>query len=160
MKGQEFPAHRNILAARSPVFASTLSNDMKETATGIIVIDDCDLSCFSDFLSFLYCGNVENLSTENAFSLFTAADKYDVQDLKSKCLEFIKMNLSVDTFCSTIALALQHSEKVLIELATDFFIKNLQKIIVTDEWQSFLSEYPIQSNELLIKALVIKNEDM
>ena len=154
VKGREFSAHRNILKARSPVFASTFRNEMKEKATGVIDIEDCDPSSFSDFLCFLYCGDLEILTTENVFSLFTTSDKYDVQDLRVECLEFMKKNLSIDTFCDTIALGLQHSEKSLIELTTDFFIKNLQEIIVTVKWQSFLIEYPIQSNELLIKALV------
>lgn len=154
VKGQEFPAHRSILSARSPVFASTFRNDMKERATGVIDIEDCDPSSFLDFLCFLYCGSVESITTENVFSLFTMADKYDVQDLRLQCLEFMKKNLSVDSFCDTVTLALQHLEKDLIALTTDFFANNLQEIIVTVKWQSFLVANPIQSNEIMIKALV------
>lgn len=153
VKGQEFPAHKIILEARSPVFASTFRNDMKERATGIVEIEDCDPSCFSNFLCFLYCGD-GGISQENVFSLFTVADKYDVQDLRTKCLEFIKNNLSIDTFCDTITLALQHSETELIKLSTDFFTKNAPKIIVTVKWQVFSAENPTQSNELFIKLLV------
>lgn len=158
VKGQEFLAHRNILAARSPVFASTFKSDMKEKATGIVDIEDCDPSSFSDFLCFLYCGNIENLSSENALSIFTIADKYDVQDLRSECLEFIKKTLSVDTFCDAITLALQHFEKELIELAIDFYATHFQEIIVTVKWQSFVVENPIQSNEIMVKALVSKKK--
>lgn len=154
VKGQEFPAHRAILKARSPVFDSTLRNDMKEKATGVIDIEDCDPITFSDFLSFLYCGDMENLSMENVFSLFTTADKYEVLDLRSKCIEFIKKNLSIDTFCETITLALQYSESELLKLCTYFFAKNFEKIIVTVKWQSFLAQNPTESNELFIKALV------
>lgn len=153
VKEQEFPAHRLILKARSPVFASTFKYDTKEKATGVIDIEDCDPSSFSDFLYFLYCGTTEKLSSKNVFSLFTAADKYDVPDLRSECMKFIKKNLSIDNFCDAIVLALKHSEKELIELTTDFFRKNLQKIILTAKWQSFLIENPTQGNELLIKAL-------
>lgn len=156
VKGQEFLAHRTILTARSPVFASTFKNDMKEKATGMVEIEDCDPSSFSDFLCFLYCGNVENISTENVFNLFTAADKYDVQDLRSQCVEFMKKNLTVDTFCYTVTLALQHLEKELLDLTIDFFAKRFQEIIVTVQWQSFIVENPIQSNEIMIKALVSK----
>ena len=154
VKGQEFLAHRNILGARSPVFASTFTNDMKERATGIVNIDDCDPSSFSDFLCFLYCGSTENITLENVFSLFTSADKYDVQDLRSECLEFLKENLSVDSFCDTITLAIQHREKELIELTTDFFAKHFKEIIVTVKWQTFVVENPIQSNEIMIKSFV------
>lgn len=154
VQGQEFRAHRIILKARSPVFASTFRIDMKEKATGVVDVEDCDPSTFSDFLSFLYCGELEKFSEDNVFSLFTAADKYDVPDLRSMCMGLMKNNLTIDTFCDTIALALQHSEADLIELSTDFFAKNLQEIIVTVKWQSFVVENPIQGNELMIKALV------
>ena len=68
VKGLEFPAHRVILKARSPVFDSAFRHDMKEKASGVLNIEDCDSSTFLDFLSFLYCGEVENLSAKNVFS--------------------------------------------------------------------------------------------
>lgn len=154
VKEQKFPAHKLILKARSPVFAAALRNNMKERETGIYNVEDCEPAHFLDFLHFLYCGEEKIITAENVFNLFTIADKYDVLDLRTKCMEFMKYNLSIDTFCDTIALALQHSENELIKLSTDFFAKNLQKIIVTVKWRSFILENPIQSNELLIKALV------
>lgn len=157
MKGQEFPAHRLILKSRSPVLASAFRYDMKEKSTGILDIEDCEPSIFSQFLHFLYCGELESFSDENAFELFAVADKYDVPDLRAMCMEFMKDNLSVDTFCDIIALALQHSEAELIELCTNFFARNLQKILLTVKWQSFITENPIQGNELMIKALVTDN---
>lgn len=153
VKGQEFPAHKAILSARSPVFASAFRNEMKEKATGIVDIVDYDPSSFSDFLHFIYCDDVESLSEGNVFSLFSAADKYDVPDLRTKCMEFMKQNLSVDTFCETITLAVQHTEMELVNLTTDFFIKNAEKIIRTVQWQSFVAENPTQSNELFIKFM-------
>ena len=154
MKGQEFQAHRLVLKAQSPVFAAIFRNDMQEKVTGIINIEDCDPSSFQDFLCFLYCGEVRKLSPKSAFNLFTVADKYNVSDLRSLCMEFIKMNLSVDTFCDTIELAFLHSESdpELIELSKDFLEKNLQKIIESDKWKSFVVENPKLSNE--VKALV------
>lgn len=155
VKGSEFPAHKLILRARSPVFASTFRNNMKEKSTGIIEIDDCNPDSFSNFLSFLYSGDIDNLSVENVFSLFTTSDKYDVQDLKTKCLEFMRENLSVDTICDTIRLAVLHSETELIELSTNFFAKHLEEILVTVKWQVFLAENVTLGNELLIKALAL-----
>lgn len=126
---------------------------MKEKTTGIIDIEDCEPSSFSDFLYFLYCGDVKIISADNVFNLFIAADKYDVQDLRTKCMEYMNRNLSVDTFCDAITMALWHSETELVKLATDFFIKNAEQIIVTAKWQTFVAENPTQSNELFIKAL-------
>lgn len=153
MKGQEFPAHRAILRARSPVFASTFRHDTKEKITGVVDIEDCESSAFSDFLCFLYWGDSDIISIENVYSLFTLGDKYDVLDLREKCVEFMEENLSAETFCDTITVALLHSETELITLATKFFIEHALKIAKTVKWQSFSDDYPRQSNELLIKAL-------
>ena len=159
VKGQEFPAHSAILRARSPVFASTYRYDTKEKATGIINIEDCDPSSFSDFLCFLYCGDTEVISLGNVFSLFIASDKYDVEDLRAKCVEFMKENVSIDTFCDTIVLALQHCETELITIASDFFTKHALEIAKTVKWQTFAANNPTQSNELFIKALASKEQN-
>lgn len=154
VKGQKFPAHRLILKAQSPVFAAALQSDMQEKVTGVIDIDDCDPSTFSDFLCFLYCGEVRKLSAENAFSLFTVADKYNVVDLRSMCMEFIKLNLSIDTFCDTIVVSMLYpdTKSELVELITDFLAENLQKITETDAWKSFVVQNPELSKELMRKA--------
>lgn len=154
VKGEEFPVHKAILKARSSVFKSTFRTDMKEKATGIVEIDDCDPSSFSNFLCYLYCADEGVISKENVFSLFTAADKYDVQDLREKCLEFMKDNLTVETFCDAITVALQHSETALLKFATNFFRKNAAKIVVTVMWQLFAAENPTHSNELIVKLLL------
>lgn len=160
VKGQEFPAHKAILIARSPVFASMFRNDMKEKETGILDIEDGDPSTFSDFLCFFYCIEADNLSEKNVFSLFTAADKYDVPDLRAKCIEFMKKMLSIDTFCEVITLALQHNETELINFSTKFFLKNAPEIVRTVKWQSFLIENPVQSNELFIKFTTLNGNSI
>ena len=151
VQGHKFEAHKIILKARSPVLASTFRNDMKEKATGVVDIEDCDPSSFSDFLCFLYCGDKKIISKSNAFNLFVTADKYDVQDLRAQCLIFMKENLCIDTFCDTMTLALRHSESELVKLTTDFFVENATEIIKTVKWQSFLSENPTAGNELFLK---------
>ena len=129
---------------------------MKEKQTGIIDIHDCEPAVFSDFLRFVYYEEINNLSEENVFGLFTLSDKYDVPDLRAICMEFMKANLSVETFCDTISLALTHTETELIKLCTDFFIGNAEKIIETVKWQSFLLQNPIHCNELFIKYVASK----
>lgn len=133
------------------MLASTFRRDMKESATGFVEIEDCDPPPFSDFLYFLYCGDIAMIGPENVFSLYTLADKYEVLGLKAECLDFIRNNMAVDTFCQTISLALRHSETELIASATDFFVANAEEILLTVEWQTFVAENPTHSNELFIK---------
>lgn len=123
---------------------------MKENETGVIDIEDCDPSVFSDFLGFLYSNDMNNLSGENAFGLFTMADKYNCPELRTKCLRFIKESLSAENFCKALAIALLHNEPGMLPMVTDFFIKNAKNILESVEWQRFLEENPTCSNELFI----------
>ena len=112
MKGQEFPAHKLILKARSPVFASMFRSDANEKRSNVVDIDDCDPSIFSDFLYFLYGGSIEYHSRDNdenlskACNLFTLADKYNVGELRSQCWEFMINNLSPENFSEIMSLPL------------------------------------------------------
>lgn len=112
VQGQEFQAHKLILRARSPVFASLFQNDK---ATAVVDIEDCNPSIFSDFLRFIYCQELDRLSEENVSSLLAAADKFGVSDLRTKCLEFMKEKFNVHILDDTAAP--RHSETESIQLA-------------------------------------------
>ena len=49
--GQEFPAHRFLLAARSPVFMAELFGHMKERTAPCIQVDDMEPLIFESLLS-------------------------------------------------------------------------------------------------------------
>ncbi|XP_010552340.1 PREDICTED: BTB/POZ domain-containing protein At1g55760 isoform X2 [Tarenaya hassleriana] len=80
-------AHRAILAARSPVFYSMFSHDLKEKELSTINIPDMSFAACQAFLSYIY-GNIrhEDFLTHR-LALLQAADKYDIADLKEACHE-------------------------------------------------------------------------
>lgn len=135
VKKHEFPAHKVIPKARPDVFATALRNDMKEQDTECLDIENCEPSVFYDFLCFLYSEDENSISAKNVIDLFSIAEKYDVPDLKEKCIEFMKENLTIETFCDTIAMAFQYSQTNLINVSTKFFVENAPRIIQTDKWQ-------------------------
>ena len=150
---REFNVHRIVLAARSPVFASMFEHDLAEKNTNVVDIPDCTAESFEVFLHYLYSGCAETLFVSNVYNVYYAADKYHVDDLKELCVDFMKKNLSIETFCDIIALSLHHGESKLQKAATHFFCKNIKKIIKTVHWQKYMKENSTQANELLIKAL-------
>lgn len=149
----EFRAHRIILSARSPVFASMFQHDMAEKKSGEVDVSDCATSGFEVFLQYMYSGNTDTMSPSNVLDLYYIADKYQVCDLKSDCVEYMKNNLAVYNFCDVIALSLRHNESDLQRFATRFFCKNVKKIVKTVQWQKYMAENPTQANELFIKAI-------
>lgn len=149
---KEFLVHQNILMARSTVFEAMLSHDMTEKNEGVIDVPDCDPESMQEFLHYVYCGKVENWSSDIALGLYYLADKYNIIPLKGKCTEFLKKSLSISTVCDIIQLALNHSDSDLLEHSTEYFLNHVSDILSTDGWMSFLNSNSVAANELFIKA--------
>ena len=159
VQDREFKAHKSILGARTPVFTSMFKHKMSENITGVVEIDDCDAIAFGEFLYYLYSGRVEKFSPSTVFNLYKIADKYQVNELKSYCMEYIKNNISTDIFCDAIILSVQYEEEELMNLAIKFLSENMTEIMDTEKWQNFLCEHPSESNKLLLEALKLQKED-
>ncbi|KAM0070670.1 putative chromatin remodeling & transcription regulator BTB-POZ family [Helianthus debilis subsp. tardiflorus] len=80
-------AHRAILAARSPVFKSMFSHDLKEKEMSVINISDMSIEACQAFLSYIYGNIIDQHFLTHRLELLRAADKYDVTDLKEACHE-------------------------------------------------------------------------
>ena len=74
-------AHRFIVGARSPVFASLFEDATVESVTRKIKITDIEVEVFDELLFFLYTGTLR--STANNRNLLRAAEKYQV-NLKNR----------------------------------------------------------------------------
>lgn len=153
VKNQEIRAHKNIIAARNPVFASMFTHEMSEKISGIVDIEDCEPDAIRQFLHYLYSGRIEKFSLETVFGLHEVADKYQVHELKTDCLEFMRNSLSVDTFCDVIEVSAKYGEEEMREMATNFLSNNTTDIMASEKWQNFLFENPVESNKLLLEAL-------
>lgn len=149
---RDFKVHKVILAAHSPIFACMFEHDMAEKRYNEVDIRDCTAESFEVFIQYIYCGSTDTMSTSNVYNAYYAADKYQVDGLKKKCVQFMRRNLSLKTFCDVIALSLRHGESRLQKKAVDFFCRNFREIIITSEWQKYLAKNPIHGNELFIKA--------
>ena len=93
--GRDFPAHKNILAARSEVFAAMFKHPTKENLTNQIKIEDIEPDVFHEMLRFIYTGRVPLKMLETmAASLFIAADKYLLDELKIECENYFTHQMS------------------------------------------------------------------
>lgn len=149
VQGKEYKAHRAVLIARSSVFAAMFLHETSEKQTGLINIADCDSESFGDFLKFLYCGKWEEPSTRCAFHLFETSDKYNVQELKKFCVEYLMENLTVENLSNVVILAEKYEEEDLMTAAQDFFNKNFSKILPTPEWDCLVKNNYRLSKKLL-----------
>lgn len=101
---KEIKAHKVLLAARSPVFESMLTNGMIESSSNIIEVSDIDYEVMKEMIDFMYTGFVSNLS-KYALDLLFAAEKYHLRGLKVICENYLKTHLNQDNVISILLAA-------------------------------------------------------
>ena len=136
-RGKELKAHKCILAARSSIFEAMFKHDTIENKTSIVDIKDIEYDVLKEMLRYIYVGKVENIKTV-ASDLLIAADKYDIQDLKSKCENCIGNNISVENAVQIFDLADRYNASRLKNRVMSFMKSNIDRIEKTDAFKAKL----------------------
>ncbi|KAJ1276442.1 hypothetical protein BS78_05G214800 [Paspalum vaginatum] len=159
--GEEFMAHKYVLAARSPVFKAALFGTMKESAATRIKIDDMEPRVFQAMLHFIYTDSVLDDQIDRADRtmvaqhLLVAADRYGLERLKLVCEDMLCSCMDTSTAVSTLVLAEQHGCRGLKEFCFRFlkYPGNLKEVMASDDGlQHLRSVCPILLVELLSKV--------
>ncbi|CAD6341327.1 unnamed protein product [Miscanthus lutarioriparius] len=116
VSGESVPAHRSVLATRSPVFMAQLYGHTKEASTSApcMEVKDMEAEVFRAMLRFIYTDTAPELErsgwqvTAMAQHLLEAADRYGLERLKRMCEEKVSMDISVSNVTTMLALAEQH----------------------------------------------------
>lgn len=115
VEGEDFSAHKIVLAMRSPVFKAELYGPMKGKTTRKITVQDMQPAVFSALLHFIYTDalpSMEDLDDderkEMVKHLLVAADRYAVERLKMICEGILCKSLDVESVATMLALADQH----------------------------------------------------
>lgn len=149
VEGKNIAAHRMILEARSSVFNAMFNHDTKENKTGEVSIIDVDKNTMETILIHMYTGDIDNLTTENVLPLYAAAEKYDINDIKELCSDFIIRNISFDWVCDVIEFAELYEEAEIGGRARQYFKENARKVLKTEKWKTFARDNHALSVELL-----------
>ncbi|KAG8175894.1 hypothetical protein JTE90_019315 [Oedothorax gibbosus] len=107
---EKLPAHKAILAARSPVFAEMFEHRLHENITNV-TIEDIYTNTFKDFLLFLYTGGVGDSTCESLVSLYPVSKKYQVLSLQKFCVLSLSSVLTVDYASDVLLLADMYEDK-------------------------------------------------
>ncbi|XP_071676662.1 BTB/POZ and MATH domain-containing protein 2-like [Lolium perenne] len=133
--GEEFPAHRLVLAMRSPVFKEELYGLTREKDTSRIVVDDIQSSVFRALLHFVYTDSLlppmdapppGDDTKEMIQHLLAAADRYAVQRLKSLCESILCKGIDTSSVITTLGLANRQNCIGLKDACIEFIV-SLQK---------------------------------
>ncbi|KAF0900522.1 hypothetical protein E2562_032118 [Oryza meyeriana var. granulata] len=128
VQGEQFAAHRVVLAMRSPVFNAELFGPMSN-AGDPIKVGDMQPAVFKVLLDFIYTDSLaamedldEDTRRELARHLLVAADRYDMDRLKLICGNILEKSLTAQTVASTMALAELHGCRELRDACVEFVI--------------------------------------
>ncbi|GFR24734.1 speckle-type POZ protein A [Trichonephila clavata] len=149
------PVHKNILAARSPVFSAMFKNDMRESQEKTVDISDIGISVLRVMLVYIYTGNTEDINMSNAQDLLYAAEKYQLMRLKKVCAEYLKSNASDQNVLNLLVLGDLHDQD-LRDFAVNFICYKVAEFSVlenTEEWKRLQTEKPSLAMEILISLV-------
>ncbi|KAL5229710.1 hypothetical protein ABZP36_028486 [Zizania latifolia] len=157
--GEKFPAHRAVLAARSPVFLAELLGNMSESTSSPITLRDIEPATFRALLRFIYTdelagdggGELEAGSpTDSLVHLLVAADRYALDRLKLMCAQKLVDSMTAEAVADILACAETHSCPELKKICIDFFAveNNFRKAVFTDGFAVLVQKFPLIAAEL------------
>ena len=144
---KDFKVHKNILSARSPVFAAMFKHNTKENENNIVDISDIDEKVMQDMLYYMYTGKSKHME-QLAPSLLAIAQRYAIEGLKKKCECTLLKNLSIENAVETLLLADLHHASKLKSRTLRFIVANSTKIIGSEVWEKTVPSNPELTNEV------------
>nr|CAB3465948.1 unnamed protein product [Digitaria exilis] len=159
-----FAAHKNVLAARSPVFKAEFFGGMMEKSSGHVEIKEMEPSVFEAMLRFLYTNAVPELEDKTmdavtvalAQRLLVAADRYGLDRLKVMCECRLASAMDTSTAATMLGLAERHGCKLLKPKCVEFIAggsrENLEAVMETDGFKDLMVNSPSLLAELLFAA--------
>ncbi|XP_020632949.1 kelch-like protein diablo [Orbicella faveolata] len=153
--GKEFKAHRNVLSEASPFFDKLVNCDMKEKKEGVVRLEMFTDAQMADVLEFIYNGDIQIFTREDAENLFVAGDYLLLAKLKSIAAEFLAKALSTFNCVSTFHIANMYFCEKLICSTRKFILSNFTAVAATEDFMNLTShelEEWIASDEIVISA--------
>ena len=136
-----FDCHQFMLSARSPVFRAMFKAEMEEKKTKKVIVADLHPDVLEEMLSFIYtgkCSNVDNMARD----LLGAADKYQVEMLKTICIEKLCNSIDVGTCVDHLLIGDMHQADLLKKYSRDFIANNVGSVCDLGDWKVSLMSYP------------------
>lgn len=151
--GKTFKVHRNILSARSPVFADILeqSKDMDK-----LEIKDLQAETLEELLTYIYTDSSVNVDVF-ANALLAAADSYMLPGLKTHCAKHLGEIMRPDNVASVLMLADKYRCTSLKKSALGYCKDNHNYIMKDDHWKTIEEENPVLFEEAV--AEVVNKEE-
>ena len=152
--GEEWPCHRAVLAAASPVFARGLAGATLEAAAGEWRVKASPAAARA-LLEFIYHqegagrqGEVEVLAAE----LLHLADLYHLEELKEASFEALLRQMVAEDAVVVLAIVdryLTEDKGVTRERVVAFIRRNAVRVVASDSWDTMVKDFPHLVEEIV-----------
>ncbi|KAF8762586.1 hypothetical protein HU200_009297 [Digitaria exilis] len=156
--GEEFHAHRAVLAARSPVFKAQLLGSMAEAKMSRVTLHNIKPSTFQVLLRFMYTDKLptdkelEETSSSAANEVFEdlLADMFQLDRLNLMCAQKLWERVSAENVAAALGCAETHSCPELKNRCLDFFVveKNFKVAVLTEAYYRLMHSFPSVIDEI------------
>ncbi|XP_014238054.1 speckle-type POZ protein-like [Trichogramma pretiosum] len=136
--GIKIPAHRVVLAAASPVFRAMFSHDMMENQSQSVDMADIGYEAAVEMLQYIYTGSVKTQEFSLTAKVLAAAEKYQLEKLKSECERILVANLTTENAIEALKIADTFGTSHLKREAVDFVRRKINGKLQLDEISDML----------------------
>ncbi|KAL6843297.1 hypothetical protein ACP4OV_027010 [Aristida adscensionis] len=158
--GEDFAAHKIVLAMRSPVFRAEFFGPMQESRSQTVTIEDMQPAVFMALLHFVYTDPDMDDPKGDAYiemirHLLVAADRYAVDRLSLICQNILCENLDAETVGGTMALAYQHNCHKLKEVCLEFITSShdMDAVVATKGYRNLKRACPSALGDVFEKSM-------
>jgi hypothetical protein len=155
--GPPIYAHRIILASRSDTFKAMLFQGMSESTQKDIVFKDISFSILSLLVEYLYTDTVE-VNAQNVVDLFVAADKFQVNRLRSICENFFFQNISEENVCNVLELADRFHARQLRQYCVNWILSNFGEMLKNDDYLNLNKDLLAEINKQAAQRYFTSNK--
>lgn len=141
IEDKEFKAHKQILAARSPVFAAMFKSDMKESLMNSAEIKGISPDIFDVLLRFVYTDQVD-LAAIDVKDLLVVANRYLITSLQYRCEKLLSESLTVQSCTELLTFADLNNALRLKETSANFIRLHHAEVKPTTDWKNLKRSRP------------------
>ncbi|KAJ8681990.1 hypothetical protein QAD02_017782 [Eretmocerus hayati] len=144
--GQEFRAHKFVLAARSQTFLEM----MREPDAKEIPVRDMTDDVLGGILMHIYFGCIPKIISDNVVKFFRASEKFKLQGLKDQCIKVCqKTELKLDNALDILVISIDNNLTELKDQATAFLHQNIENVMETDSYTNMKESHATLMLKLL-----------
>ncbi|KAK0157660.1 hypothetical protein PV328_011371 [Microctonus aethiopoides] len=167
---ERIPAHKAILSAKSPIFASMFDdNNINEERNNLnkeIIIDDFNPETFKAMLHYIYTNEIKDVD-RLALNLLWTANKYEVKELKEICEKTLCQKIIIDNATDYLVYSNLFHAETLMKYCQEFIHAHIEEIMKTPKYEAMEKRYPeliadlyrssVMGNQHLIIKLIISS---